>query len=67
MIAKASAGLLTVVSLAVASPAAAQRAEPQPVLSASALDDLGEDIGMLGLIGLIGLFGLKRRGEHRRG
>jgi len=64
-IAKSSAGLIAALFFFSAGPAAAQGTEAQPVLSASALDDLADHCGMLGLIGLIGLFGLKRRGERQ--
>lgn len=47
--------------MGLASPAAAHKAEPQPVLSHGNLDSLENHLGFLGLIGLIGLFGLRRR------
>jgi hypothetical protein len=63
-IAKSSAGVIAALLLLSAGPAAAQGAEAQPVLSASALNDLADHWGMLGLIGLLGLFGLRRKGER---
>ena len=64
MAAKTVVALAGAAMVSLASPADANGARPEPVLSHDNLDRMENSMGLVGLLGLIGLLGLRRRDKR---
>lgn len=64
MAAKRVLALAAATLMSLATPADANVARPEPVLSHDNLDRMENNLGLVGLIGLIGLLGLRQRDKR---